>query len=144
MYSEAGRRSKALQLTEEVVALRKTIWYSEAGSRVEALQLTEEVVALRKSKLEPDHPHTLRSMHNLAIWYSEAGSRVEALHLTEKVVALRKSKLGADHPDTLRSEGFLATLRQERAESTPVHEASTPPKRSTPKLPDGSARARGE
>ncbi|KAJ9496115.1 hypothetical protein H2202_008361 [Exophiala xenobiotica] len=149
-YSEAGRRLEALQLTEEVVALQKiklgadhpdtlgsmhslAIRYNQAG-RAEALQLTEEVVALRKSKLGPDHPDTLRSMHSLSIRYSQAG-RAEALQLTTEVLELRKSKLGPDHPDTLGSERLLATLRQERDESTPVHEASTPPKRSTPKLP---------
>jgi hypothetical protein len=53
--------------------------YSEAGRRSKALQLIEQVVQLRKAKLGEDHPDILRSMHNLAIRYSEAGRRSEAL-----------------------------------------------------------------
>jgi hypothetical protein len=91
--------------------------YSEAGRRTEALELSERVLQLRKSKLGEDHPDTLTSMGNLAIDYSEAGRRTEALELSEKVLQLRKSKLGDDHPDTLSSMQVLAYLMEPIQES---------------------------
>ena len=41
----------------------------------EALKLNEETLALQKAKLGPDHPDTLRSMHNLAICYRAPAAR---------------------------------------------------------------------
>ncbi|KAL9098250.1 MAG: hypothetical protein Q9163_006061, partial [Psora crenata] len=82
--------------------------FAENGWIWHALQLTEEVVELRKSKLEEDHPDTLKSIHTLANYNSQAGRQTEALQLTEQVVKLYKSKLGEDHPDTLGSMHNLA------------------------------------
>jgi tetratricopeptide (TPR) repeat protein len=118
ILGENGSTRDALQLTQQVVELRKSklgedhpeilglmhnlaIWYSKTGRRDEALKLTRQVVELCKSKLGDDHPDILRLMHNLAIWYSETGRRNEALKLTQQVVELYKSKLGDDHLNTL-------------------------------------------
>jgi hypothetical protein len=78
----------------------------------DALELTEQVVQLRKTKLGEAHPDTLTSMHNLAVDYSEAGRRSEALQLAEHVVQLRKTKLGEDHPDTLTSMELLTYITE--------------------------------
>jgi serine/threonine protein kinase len=58
--------------------------------------------------LGPDHPETLRSMHDLANCYRDLGRYAEAFRLYEETLALRKTKLGPDHPDTLASMSSLA------------------------------------
>ena len=47
--------------------------YSEAGRRQKALELTERVVEARRRTLGEEHLETLRSMHTLTSRYSEAG-----------------------------------------------------------------------
>jgi eukaryotic-like serine/threonine-protein kinase len=59
--------------------------------------------------LGPDHPDTLRSMHNLANSYATLGRHADALKLREETLALMKAKLGPDHPDTLKSMHNLAS-----------------------------------
>ena len=129
ILEENGCTRNALQLTEEVLTLRKSllgddhsdtltsmnglaIQYSKAGRLTEALQLMEEVLTLRKSILGKEHPDTLTSMNGLAIQYSKAGRLTEALQLMEEVLTLRKSMrkslLGKEHPDTLTSMNGLA------------------------------------
>jgi hypothetical protein len=46
--------------------VRSSASYGEAGRRSEALQLMEQVVQLRKTKLGEDYPDTLQSMELLA------------------------------------------------------------------------------
>jgi RNA polymerase sigma factor (sigma-70 family) len=82
--------------------------YADLGRHAEALKLHEETLRLRKTKLGPDHPDTLASMHNLANSYAELGRHAEALKLREETLRLQKAKLGPDHPDTLASMHNLA------------------------------------
>ena len=56
----------------------------------------------------PDHPDTLRSMHNLAASYAALNRPAEALKLREEVLAIQKRVLPKDHPDTLNSMHNLA------------------------------------
>jgi hypothetical protein len=64
-----------------------------------------------KARLGPDHPSTLKSMHNLANWYQAVGRPADALKLYQETLALKKTTLGPDHPDTLYSEsGVIAAL----------------------------------
>jgi tetratricopeptide (TPR) repeat protein len=49
----------------------------------------------------PNHPDTLRSMHELAGSCCATGRNAESLELFEKTLTLRKETLGPDHPDTL-------------------------------------------
>jgi serine/threonine protein kinase/tetratricopeptide (TPR) repeat protein len=58
--------------------------------------------------LGPDHPETLRSMHNLAQCYHVLGRYADALRLKEETLARRKARLGPDHPDTRKSISSLA------------------------------------
>lgn len=44
-----------------------SIRYGETGRRQEALQLSEQVLAVRKRTLGEEHPDTLVSIHNLSI-----------------------------------------------------------------------------
>jgi tetratricopeptide (TPR) repeat protein len=86
---------------------------SENGFTSDAIRLEEPLLRLRKSKLGPDHPDTIQSMHNLAVFYAEAGRRKEALKLSEEVLQLSKSKLGPDHPDTIQSMHNLSVFYAE-------------------------------
>ena len=123
-WGGAGRQAEAIQLTEQVVKLRKSklgddhpdtltsmhnlaVQYSEVGRRAEALQLTELVLELFKNKLGNNHPKTLASMHNLAIDYSETGRETEALLLTEQLSTIRKNKLARDHQDGFDERSFV-------------------------------------
>ena len=122
-YRKAGRRSEALQLTEQVLKLHKSklgedhpdtlssmhslaTCYSQARRQTEALQLMEEVLKLRKRMLGEGHPDTLKSMHNLAIWYHNAGRRSDALLLLGGL-GLNTTKLDVDLPDNLDEASFV-------------------------------------
>jgi tetratricopeptide (TPR) repeat protein len=63
--------------------------------------------------LGPDHPNTIRSMHNLANGYAALGRRTDALRLREDTLPLMKAKLGLDHLDTLKSMMGLASSYHE-------------------------------
>jgi tetratricopeptide (TPR) repeat protein len=141
-YEKVGRRQEALELLEEVLAIRRrvsgpehpdTLWvmydlaisYDEAGRRDEALKLREEVLALRRKVLGPQHYNTLWAMHALANSYDEAGRRDEALKLREEVLAFRQRINGPTHPDTVAAIGNLATSYDEagrRAEALKMRE----------------------
>jgi tetratricopeptide (TPR) repeat protein len=82
--------------------------WNHLGRHGDALKLHEETLARQKAKLGPDHPDTLRSMHNLANSYSVLGRHADALKLRKKTLALMKAKLGPDHPNTLSSMNNLA------------------------------------
>ncbi len=82
--------------------------YQALGRHTDALKLREETLALQQSRLGPDHPDTLMSMHNLAVGYYALGRHAEALKLREETLSLRKAKLGPDHPHTLKSMWGLA------------------------------------
>jgi eukaryotic-like serine/threonine-protein kinase len=56
----------------------------------------------------PDHPDTLKAMHELASSYGGLRRYAEALTLQQATLALRKTKLGPDHPDTLKTRHDLA------------------------------------
>ncbi len=83
-YGDLGRYADAVRLDEETLARMKarlgqdhpdTLMsmnnlanhYGDIGRHADALKLHEETLALWKAKLGPDdHPHSLRSMNNLA------------------------------------------------------------------------------
>lgn len=70
----------------------------ELGRFAEALNVREEMLALRKTRLGPVHHDTLISMSNLASSYSVVDRHPEALKLFEEVLAVRKAKLGPTIP----------------------------------------------
>ncbi|WP_244157431.1 tetratricopeptide repeat protein, partial [Actinomyces naeslundii] len=72
-----------------------------------ALTLTESVTQAGKA-LDPDHPHTLISRHNLAGAYQDAGRLDEAIPLHEQTLEDSTRILGPHHPDTLISRHNLA------------------------------------
>ena len=125
VYSENGRIQKALELSEQVVAVRKrtlgdehpltltsmhnlSISYSDVGRIQEALELSEQVVVVMKRTQGEEHPDTLRSLHNLSNRYSDVGRIQEALELAEQVLLVKKRTLGEEHPLTLTSMNILS------------------------------------
>jgi serine/threonine protein kinase/tetratricopeptide (TPR) repeat protein len=88
------------------MTLGQTFWY--LGEAKIAADQCQRARTLYTKYLGPDHPDTLRSMHNLARGYYALGRYVDALELEEETLALRKARLGPDHPDTLTSMSLLA------------------------------------
>jgi serine/threonine protein kinase/tetratricopeptide (TPR) repeat protein len=90
------------------MTLGQSFWYlGEAKMSADQCQIAR---LLYSKYLGPDHPDTLRSMHNLARSYAALGRLAEALQLGEETVALQKARLGTDHRDTLRSMNGLAWI----------------------------------
>ena len=109
-------RSNDLHASEE--RLKQTYYDNEherfalvlhhAGSWHEEEKLEVDVMNARKAKLGVDHPHTLKSMTNLACTYRNQGRLNKAEKLQVDGMNAKKAKLGLDHPDTLKSMANLA------------------------------------
>ena len=82
--------------------------YEYLGESGAASRQFDRSLSLRRSRLGPEHPDTLGSMHNLAGAYASAGRLQEALAMYEETLKLRKAKLGPEHPATLATMGNLA------------------------------------
>jgi serine/threonine protein kinase len=78
------------------------------GEAKTAAEQSQRACTLYTEHLGPDHPDTLRSMHNLARSYHDLGRYADAVNLLEETLALQKAKLGSHHPDTLMSMYSLA------------------------------------
>ena len=52
--------------------------------------------------LEPDHPDTLRVIHNLGVLYRQRGQIDEAEKMLKRSLAGYEKALEPDYPDTLR------------------------------------------
>jgi serine/threonine protein kinase/tetratricopeptide (TPR) repeat protein len=88
------------------MTLGQSFWYLGKGHIT--AQQCEKARALYTKHLGPDHPDTLKSMHNLARAYHALGRYAEALRLKEETLAQRQARLGPDHPDTLMTMNSLA------------------------------------
>ena len=86
--------------------------YYALGLYQQAIPLQEQVRDYRLATFGPEHPNTLRAMHNLAVSYDAAGRLDEALKLQEEVLPLMRKVHGPEHPDTLGAMGNLAVLYQ--------------------------------
>ncbi|KAH8804037.1 hypothetical protein DL96DRAFT_1823082 [Flagelloscypha sp. PMI_526] len=82
--------------------------YHDTGFFEECFRTGEIEFRGLKEGLGPEHPETLKSMHNLAQTYSDLGRHSEALELEEQVVELRKRISGPEHHETLKSMHNLA------------------------------------
>ncbi|PCD44537.1 hypothetical protein AU210_003613 [Fusarium oxysporum f. sp. radicis-cucumerinum] len=120
-----GRVTEAVELLEDVVAIRKKTLteshpdrlasqhelagaYRANGQIKEAVKLLEDVVAVKEITLAENHPSRLASQHALAIAYRADGQIKEAVKLLERVVAIRKKTLAENHPSRLASQHALA------------------------------------
>ncbi len=87
--------------------------FLQLGDAKTAAEQSEAARALYTQHIGPDHPDTLRSMHNLAESYRHLGRYADSLKLNEETLALRQANLGPDHPDTLSSMNNLAKMYYE-------------------------------
>ena len=88
--------------------------YRGVGDSERAIGLLQRSLALRKSKLGPDHPDTLMSMHRLAAAYLHAGKLDLAVPLFEETLKLWRAKLGPENPNTLSTMATLGGLRLQK------------------------------
>ena len=61
----------------------------DTGRQEAALKMQELLLELRRKVLGPEHPDTLRVMHDLAQSYDDAGRQEEALKMQEQLLELR-------------------------------------------------------
>jgi tetratricopeptide (TPR) repeat protein len=102
------------------------------------LSALEDSLKLVKADLGPDHPGTLKIMHNLATPYKDAGRLDLALPLLQDLLALRKARLGPEHFDTLQSMNNLAWAYMETGAARPGRAAV----RGDAQAPQGPAQTR--
>jgi serine/threonine protein kinase/tetratricopeptide (TPR) repeat protein len=79
-------------------------------NKAEAVKVHEQILIFRRATLGPDHPDTLRSMHQVAYDYWALGRHADALALCDETLTLRTAKPGPDHPLTLISRELKAKV----------------------------------
>ena len=85
------------------------VCYQDAGQLEHCARCTR-TCSRRTSRLGPDHPDTLFSMHQLALAYKAARKYDRAIELLQKTLAARRTILGSDHLDTAKTMTDLALL----------------------------------
>jgi serine/threonine protein kinase/tetratricopeptide (TPR) repeat protein len=75
--------------------------YLSLGHHEKAASLFRKAVATARARLGPEHPATLRGMHNLAGASAVAKKYTEAIALYEELRDIQVRTIGADDPDTL-------------------------------------------
>jgi tetratricopeptide (TPR) repeat protein len=86
-------------------AIRYTIGttYMDLGLFPEARRQLEYALLLRREVLGPEHPDTLRTMHQSAFLYMLQGKYPRAVQLFEKALRIQRRVLGEENPDTLNT-----------------------------------------
>jgi tetratricopeptide (TPR) repeat protein len=124
-YFDAGSRTKAIALNEDVVRRRialqgedhpdtltarsnLAIMYDAADRGEEALVMREDVWRRRERVLGPTHRDTLLAMNNLGVSLFGNGPRGKALALRERVLELSREHLGIEDLETIRATQALA------------------------------------
>lgn len=85
--------------------LGMTYWY--LGHYEAANPLLEKASQTRQDILGPDHPDTLRSLHNLARLRWRQDKLTEAITLSRQALPKQQLVLGPEHPDTLWTQLYL-------------------------------------
>jgi hypothetical protein len=129
-YSDVGRTSEAVSLSEQILPLcrrvlghehRSTVLiienlgrhYCLGGRMDEGLAMMEEALELRRRVLGPEDPATLRVLHLRALALFDAGRRDESITKQMEVLELRRKVLGPEHSDTLDSKLKLIVTCQQ-------------------------------
>ena len=68
----------------------------------------------RKKALGQEHPHTLKSMSDLAMTLHYRGKDKRAEEMSRRALEWREKMLGAEHPDTLTSVNCLAMVLRDQ------------------------------
>ena len=99
--------------------------YKGVGEFERAVSFLRRSTDLLQKSCGPDHPHTLKSISDLATAYLSLGNLNLALPLYEEALKLQKAKLGPDHPDTLLTMSNLAVTYWKLGKlnlAVPLHE----------------------
>ena len=64
-------------------------------------------------RLGPEHPNTLKCLHNVGMLTAAAGKLEEAANVYEQALLARRHALGADHQDTLKTQCNLGLTRHQ-------------------------------
>ena len=83
-----------------------TYWY--LGQFDSAKPHLEKAYRLRRECLDPDHPDTLTSLHNLGLLRVRQDRYAEAAALAREALEKRRRVLGLESPDTLASQLALS------------------------------------
>ncbi|KAM0293764.1 hypothetical protein ACHAPM_011486 [Fusarium culmorum] len=97
------------EIKTATLLVRVSYFLYERGRWGERELLDSHVWGLRQKVLGEKHPHTIRSMADLATTYHTQGQYDEAERLKDEVLALRREVLGEKHPHTISSMADLAT-----------------------------------
>lgn len=84
------------------------ICYQALGQNTAALQLNEEVLALRRRHLPVQHPDTLKSIHSLSNNLYALERHAEALELRRELLPVVRETYGHAHLETLHAQHNLA------------------------------------
>jgi tetratricopeptide (TPR) repeat protein len=88
----------------------------QIGDYRAARPYSEHALAIREKQLGPEHPHTVRSLNNLAWLLDARGELSEARPLLERALAIREKQLGPEHPGTATSLNNVAALLRAQGE----------------------------
>ena len=86
----------------------------DRGRLEEAAALYRETVATTR-RVQPGHPETMLSIHNLAALLHQMGRLEEAEGLYREALAGRQATLGAEHPHTLSTAASFERLLRDKA-----------------------------
>jgi tetratricopeptide (TPR) repeat protein len=88
-------------------------WYLyERGLYGQAEPLYQRALTVQERVLGPEHPHTLRTIHDLATLYRNQGKYEQAEPLYQRALTVQERVLGPEHPHTVASrEAYTNLLR---------------------------------
>ena len=95
------------------------------GALGEGGPLLEEAQRLQAELLGEDHPHTLRSLSNLAVAHDAHGQPEEALVAAREVLKRRLRGNGEEHPSVARARNVVAFILLRRGDPEALAEAET-------------------
>lgn len=106
--STSHQARAALQAARESLELSAShnlgLTLHDSGSQLDvAASFVSKASAGFELRLGPDHPNTLKCLHNVAMLTAAAGSLQEAAGVYEGALAARSRALGPEHPDTLKT-----------------------------------------
>ena len=91
-----------------------------AGESAQALSFLQRAASLTRQHRPPEHPDTLRALHNLACGYRHADKLTEAIRLFEQVKQTAENNGRGDDPNALITLANLARAYGQKPASCPM------------------------
>ena len=104
----AAREAEHLWTLGEYGRVVESLAHRQSVIPAENLKRWQSWKARIESKLEPDHPATLATRHNIAHWTGEVGDARGALRLCTALLPVMERVLGRGHPVTLTTRHNIA------------------------------------